>query len=140
MCQCGCGDTNIERAYDLPGGKVLGVQVYRGCDGCFNGPAVSIMLFDRKGAKEWVGQWVEHEKITPDENGGNDGLGIGVPLFEVEDLRKSAKRMAAQETLDEYGDIDDWLQDNGLELIQGAMEAFRLRRAEEEKKRMERKP
>lgn len=125
MCQCGCGDTNVEQAFQLPNKNVIGIQTYRGCEDCHSGPGFMAYLFTPKGAREWVPQWVKREPIQFDEFGGRDGLGISVGLFEIQDLQAAAKELEAQQAIEEWGgDFEEWLGDEGLRWIQRAMDLF----------------
>ena len=81
------------------------------------------------------------EKYIPDDFGGNHGFGISFGLFEVKDLEAEAKEIIAKESgeIDPDGEgyttIQDWLNDFGLVMIQGAMRRYPKRIKEEEKKR-----
>ena len=125
MCQCGCGDTNVVQAFQLPDKNVIGVQVYAGCSDCHTGPGVIAYLFTPKGAREWVPQWMKREPIEFDEYGGQGGQGISVGLFEIEDLQAAAKEMEVSESIAEWeGDFGEWLSDEGLEWVQRAMQKY----------------
>lgn len=137
MGQCGCGETSVENAYKLPKGTVIGYDIYRGCAGCFAGPAISIYVYPN--AKS---EWLSHAKIedfTPDEYGGNHGHGINVAFFEVEDLKEESVELAQEADIgpgdDQYATIADWLDDYGLRLVQGAMRRFTKRMDELERRR-----
>ena len=68
MGQCGCGDTYIEHAYELPAGHVVAYDVYHGCSECFSGPGLNIYVYpDRK--SEWL-RTAKIEPFEPDEFGG----------------------------------------------------------------------
>jgi len=128
MGQCGCGDSDIDRAYELPNGNVVAYDVYHGCRDCHAGPAVSVSIFDNRKAI-WLDR-VKIEKYKPTEDGGNDGRGIGIAFFEVEDLIKAAQAIGGtslEEDEDGYPSVEDWLADNGLEMMQDAMDLYRAR-------------
>lgn len=126
MGQCGCGETVPENGFKLPSGLVVAYDVYRGCRDCFSGPAVCIYVYPN--AKS---EWLQHAKIEPykpDEYGGNHGHGIPVSLFEVEDLINAAKAIGELKTSrDGYLTFADWLEDNGLRMMQDAMRLFTAR-------------
>lgn len=137
MCQCGCGDTNLEKGYELLGGTVVAYDIYRGCRDCNPGPGISIYAYpNRKVGRMWL-SGVKIEQYTPDEFGGNHGYGISFGLFEVEDLIAEAKEIVATESgevgllkdedEDDYLSLEDWLSDYGLMMVQGAMRRYRTR-------------
>jgi len=126
MCQCGCGEFPITEAYKLPKGEVLGIGFYRGCEDCFAGPGVAVYVFpSRRAGKEWLRD-VKVEDYKPDEFGGNGGRGISLSFFEVQDLREAIKTMEPMYKNSEFGDqtLDEWLEENGLEMMQKAMKIF----------------
>lgn len=137
MGQCGCGETNPERGFKLPSGAVVAYDIYRGCDGCFRGPAVSVYVYNN-GKSEWL-RHAKVEPYKPDEYGGNHGHGICFGLFEVSDLRAEAVELTKEGSIgrrqDQYASLDDWLEDYGLRLIQGAMRRFSKRDEEMEAER-----
>lgn len=128
MGQCGCGETNIEKGFTLPSGVVVAYHVYRGCPDCFSGPGISVYIYPNKKS-----EWLQHAKLepfTPDEYGGESGHGIPISFFEVKDLIASAKQIGGTEmSEDGYETVEDWLYDNGLEMMQDAMVRFRKRMA-----------
>jgi hypothetical protein len=125
MCQCGCGEVPIERAFELTSRCVLGVKIYTGCAECFPGLAVDLSVFNS--AKV---EWLEHAEIDrtvkPNEYGGtNDAIGIPVPIIDVSSLREQARAMEVDLLeMQEYASFDDWLMDYGFELLQGAARKF----------------
>lgn len=133
MGQCGCGDTYIEKGYELPDGTVVAYDIYHGCPDCNPGPGISIFLYpSRESGRMWL-DGAKIEKYTPDEFGGNSGHGISLGLFEVKDLEAEAKDIIAKESgeIDPEGEgyttLHDWLRDFGLLMIQGAMRRYRKR-------------
>lgn len=134
MGQCGCGDSRIDHAYELPSGNVVAYDVYHGCSSCHAGPAVSVSVFDNRNAI-WL-DGVKIEKLTPTEDGGNDGRGIGIAFFEVSDLIAAAKEIGGtslEEDEDGYPSVEDWLADNGLRMMQDAMYLFTERIAKQKR-------
>ncbi len=137
MCQCGCGEIPIENGAVLPNGSVVAYGIYRGCDTCFSGPAVTVSVFNNARS-----EWLMHAKLedfVPDEDGGNHGRGINVGLFEVQDLKAESIELSKEAKVarggDNYATIADWLDDFGLRLVQGAMRRFDQRIAGHEKQR-----
>ncbi len=130
MCQCGCGDTSIERAFKIERGPTIGYQLYRGCADCHQGIGVDLLFYNRAGVKDWVSCKVEAAPKA-DEYGGNKGSGVAIPLFEVKDLIAASK----DPTIDPgpigprsgYRTVAEWLEDHGLRLIQGALQRARER-------------
>ena len=130
MGECGCGFTNPTQAFQITRPAWVGVQVYPGCRECYQGPMVDIMFFDKQGREDWLPH-LSPERIDPDRYGGDQHPGgIQVPLFEVEDLVAAAKDAEEESDLSEYACIADWLMDNGLALIQDALDRCERRMAE----------
>lgn len=129
MGQCGCGDVYIENAYELPGGQVVAYDIYQGCRDCFSGPGLNIYVYPNR-KSEWL-ETAKIESFQPDQFGGARGAGISVGLFEVADLISEAKELteigSIGEGPEDYANLGDWLDDFGLELIQGAMRRFHER-------------
>jgi hypothetical protein len=140
MGQCGCGDTHIEKGYELPDGTVLAYDIYHGCKDCNPGPGISIYAYPSRESGRMCLHGVKIEKFEPSEFGGNEGRGISFGLFEVQDLMAEAKEIVAIESgeigpdEDSYATIQDWLHDFGLEMVQGAMRRY-AKRIEEERRR-----
>lgn len=133
MGQCGCGEIPVENAYKLPSGEVVGIAIYRGCDDCHAGPAVDVFVYPNA-KSEWVRD-AKIEKYKPDEYGGNHGHGIPIAFFEVRDLIKAATAIGGTNLDDEgYNSVEDWLEENGLRMMQDAMRLFE-KRVEEIKKK-----
>lgn len=82
---CGCGEMSIERAWRLRDGTVLALDEYHGCETCYQGIGVMLYFFPSK-RSEWLEDAVIENAPRPDEYGGNHGLGISIPLLEVQDL------------------------------------------------------
>ena len=131
MCQCGCGEFPITQAYKLPRGQVIGIGIYHGCSDCVSGPGIAVYVFpNRRAGKEWL-EGAKMEDYKPDEYGGNHGHGIPLSFFEVQDLVRAAKQIGTQ--LSGKGwemTVEEWLEENGLQMMQDAMKLFRNRCAE----------
>jgi hypothetical protein len=132
MCQCGCSNPYIEHAYELPNRQVVAYDVYHGCDQCFSGPGLNIYVYPNK-KSEWL-RSAKIEQFKPDEYGGDGGSGIAINFFEVTDLKAEANEMEQQGCTigpadNQYATLQDWLDDFGLDLIQGAMRRFQKRMA-----------
>ncbi len=133
MCQCGCGEGPIEQAFELTRRCVLGIKVYDGCAECFPGLAVDLSVFNSANV-----EWLEHLKsqrkidssVKPNEYGGtNPACGIPIPIIDVDSIRAQVVEMEADEVLEDYDSLADWLADYGLELLQGAARRFAKKHA-----------
>ena len=133
MCQCGCGDTYIDRAFKIDRGPTVAYQLYRGCGECHPGIGVMLSFFNREGAREWVRGSAETIPVKPDDSGGNCGE-FNIPIFEVSDLVAASEEMGPSLIGKKHGyaNLQDWLEDNGLELIQTAIRKAQDRRARNE--------
>jgi hypothetical protein len=124
MGECGCGSPYFRSAHRIAGSKVtLGVQVYPGCRDCCYGPGVVVSVFDRPDV-EWL-EGVEVETVQPDDCGGSEGLGIPIPLFDMEDLVEAAKELCSEGEIgpDGWLSLAEWLEDgeSGYKLIYKAI-------------------
>jgi hypothetical protein len=129
VCQCGCGEFPVENAYTLPSGEIVGYGIYRGCEDCYAGPGVSVYVYPNE-ESEWLRD-AKIESYEPDEFGGNKGYGISVSFFEVCDLIKAATEIGGDfEKTHGYETVAEWLEDNGLRMMQDAMRLFEKRCAE----------
>lgn len=129
MGQCGCGEQTSDRGFKQRG-SILAVQVYDGCEYCDTGIMVMLYWFTHKSV---FLSGVPIEKAPePSEFGGNEGHGICFPLLGKDDLRAAAKELIRESGPisprgDGYRNLDDWLADYGLRLLQ---EALRHKRKE----------
>ena len=131
---CGCAEMSIERAWRLRDGTVLALDEYHGCKQCHQGIGVMLYFFPSE-RSEWLEDAVIENAPTPNQYGGNNGLGISVDLLEVQDLVAALpiiEETCGSITADDgygYATIEDWLTDNGIHLIRQAftMRAQRLR-------------
>jgi hypothetical protein len=123
MCQCGCGDFDSDLALRVSTRSVMSLRVYRGCADCHEGIALDLSFFDKEGVKDWLSHCKIESAPKPDRSGGNDGMGVNFPLFEVRDMIEAAKREGPSMIgkRDGYKDLTDWLKENGLRLIQDAL-------------------
>jgi len=128
MCECGCGATDIQAAYQIAGTQiVIGLQVYPGCEDCDYGPGVAILVFDSP-KNEWLAG-VKIQRIKADEYGGNQGHGIGVPIFDPENLRAEAAALEEADPIAAgYESLGEWLDEYGVGLITGAVARRRKQR------------
>lgn len=128
MCRCGCGEFPVTEAYHLPKGDVIGIGIYEGCADCFVGPGISVYVYpSRRSGKEWL-EGAKTQDYKPDEYGGNSGSGISLSFFEVRDLVAAAKEIGTQL----HGEgwemtVEEWLEENGLQMMQDAMKLFKTR-------------
>jgi len=103
----------------------VGIGIYRGCEDCFAGPGVSIYVFpSKRSGKEWLRD-AKMEDYKPDEYGGNSGRGISLSFFEVEDLVEAAKKIGTEIQGEDWEmSVEEWLEENGLQMMQDAMRLF----------------
>lgn len=129
MCQCGCAERPVEKAYQLTRRCVLGVKVYDGCQECFQGLAVDLTVFD-SAKVEWLeGVKIDHSVHPSQYGGSNPASGIPVPVIDVDALREQAKEMEAEGGIAAWESFDAWLEEEGLRLLQGAARKFAVRYA-----------
>ena len=126
MGQCGCGEGVEDRAVLLPGGTVVAYGIYPGCEYCHDGIGVDLKFYDNFEHYERFAMSSEKQSITPDEYGGNEGIGACLSIFTVANLVEAASSLEADgirvgEDDDCYESIADWMQDNGLQLLQDAI-------------------
>jgi len=133
MCQCGCGEFPVTEAYRLPKGQVIGIGIYRGCSDCFAGPGIVVYVYPSKRAgKEWL-EGAKMQDYKPDEYGGNHGCGISLSFFEARDLAEAAKQIGTELSGEGWEmTIEEWLEENGLQMMQDAMRLFEQRCKERE--------
>jgi hypothetical protein len=126
MGQCGCGEDVEDKAAILPDGTCVAYGIYEGCVDCDTGIGVGLRFYD---TKEHCAEWVSPKAMTPmapTEYGGNDGNGIGIPIMDVDDLVHVVAEMESEGLLvgngrNSYGSISEWMEDNGLDLLQRAI-------------------
>lgn len=123
MGQCGCGDLSPRDVFKI-GQKVMAVEVYKGCDDCDTGVVLTLNLFNPSNAKEC--DLKPKKEFKTDKYGYNS---VHYPLLGKSDLIEAARELEESgETFEIYGNnIGDWLQDNGLRLLQKAI-AIRQRK------------
>lgn len=137
MGQCGCGETSVEHGYKLPSGVVVAYDIYRGCRDCFAGPAINVFVYPN-GKSEWL-RHAKIEELKPDEYGGNHGHGIPISFFEVRDLIAAAKQIGGLDWDEDGYGFEEWMEENGLQMMQSALGIFSKRMAELER-RSKKKP
>ena len=131
MCQCGCGERPVDEAYELTKHCILGVKIYDGCEGCFQGLAVDLTVYDSKSV-EWLRHLKIDKTVKPNEFGGsNPACGIPIPVIDVRALREQARELEEFDPMESRGTLDEWLEEYGLELLQGAARKFAARFAKE---------
>jgi hypothetical protein len=129
MGECGCGSREFDKAYQIGKTKTtLGVELVPGCRDCGYGPGVFLSLFDTPDNEFLNG--LKPKKVTPDEYGCNKGVGIGVPVFDIEDLQKAAAEIEKKESgpAAGYESFEEWLGEFGYHLVERAIELRRKRR------------
>ena len=113
MGECGCSQIDSIRKAVKIENYVLAITIYRGCEYCSTGVAVDLHLFTKDAAKELA---IENSEIfEPDEYGSSM---LSIPIVATEDLVEASKNLPS---LEDYDSLPEWLQDNGLSLLQGAI-------------------
>lgn len=116
MGQCGCGELQPRDVLKV-GGKVMAVEVYKGCEICDTGVMLTLNLFNPSRAKE-------HD-LKPRREFKTDKHGFGFvdyPLLGKDDLIEAVKELEkAGEVIDNYDNLVDWFRDNGLFMLQKAI-------------------
>jgi hypothetical protein len=118
MCQCGCGDFGYDMALRLNRQSVLSLDIYQGCADCHDGIALIMSFFNSQGVKDWLDGAKIEKAPLPDEYGGNHGHGVVLPILEVGDLIASLDELPKMKG---YRSLKEWLEDNGLTLLQTAL-------------------
>lgn len=112
MGQCGCGDL-IPHDLVRIGENVLVVEIYRGCEDCGTGLAVSMYLFTPEAAGEWG--------FVPDRELKPFAPPLDYPLANKRDLVDAARELNADAEMEQYDSLTGWFQDYGLDLLQRAV-------------------
>jgi hypothetical protein len=117
MCECGCGEMVPYEILDIDG-KVMVVEIYRGCEDCDTGLMVSLNLFSSENATE--------QNLIPTKKFELDKFGWAqnnYPIVGKTDLIEAAKQMSADADFGEdgYESMTEWLEERGLELLQTAL-------------------
>jgi len=112
MGECGCGEIRDVRQVVRVGNKIMVVEVYPGCENCGqDGIATTLHLFT-KWSSEMFGFEPQSELTT------EMAEGLETVLFTVRDLVAALDGMP---TMEHYDRLSDWIEDNGLELLQRAI-------------------
>ncbi|MCA9375391.1 hypothetical protein KC622_03610, partial [Candidatus Dojkabacteria bacterium] len=117
MGECGCGEMRPYRVFNVSG-NTLATEIYRGCEYCGTGIAFCLYYFTPNGISDFFNP-EDEEVLIPDEFGNM----VEFPIISKEDLIKSAKQMELDEAIGDkgYESVTDWLEDNGLEFLQRAL-------------------
>lgn len=126
MGACGCGEGIEDHAVKLPNGVIVAYGVYPGCEDCHDGLGFSMHFYDTEEGYNTYACTNRLDEITPDCDGGNDGFGLALRAFGISELVEAAACLEADgsrvgEDRDNYETIAEWMQDNGLRLIQDAI-------------------
>jgi hypothetical protein len=121
MCECGCGDFRPYKSF-LVGDLVLSVEVYPGCQECGTGIMVALNIFTMEEAARWIEDIEALPQLQP-VKGDYGWKREDVPLIGEEDIVEWAEKQRV--LLGEegsYSTLEDYLADNGLDLLQGGLE------------------
>ena len=113
MGECGCGDFHLYDSYRL-GDYVLAIEIYKGCSYCNTGLMVGLHLFTDAEARSYDIE--AHKEFKPDEYGHSQ---IDFPIIGKDDIVKAAQKLVTE--FSEYGNLEDFLSDYGLELLQSGI-------------------
>lgn len=117
MCECLCGETRGDHVYEM-NGRVLVVDEYPGCEGCNNGPGVSLLLLEKAEAADYIDNLPDVIPAMPE-------LAV-FTLFEVGDLVEAVRQMRDEINEEDY-DFEGLLSDYGHALISRACRIKRTR-------------
>ena len=112
MGECGCGEIqyhNIVHAVEFRG-TVLATEIYMGCEYCHTGLQVCLHLFS---SEEATAFGIEATDKLQLEHGY---AWLNIPVVDVSDLREALPELT-QPTMEHYNSLEDWLEDNGRELL-----------------------
>ncbi len=119
MCECGCGDFSCNKAIRV-GKNILAVEIYPGCENCRTGLMVALHIFTPEEAEKWDIE--EAKPFEPDEYGHAQ---IDLPLLGPDELIQAARYLKLDRKSifgrTGYGNLVDFLDDHGLELLQCAL-------------------
>lgn len=136
MGACGCADNAPDEIYRIGRGKYIAVASYHGCDYCDTGIGYDIRFFNEEGRKLWA-HGLKSKPILFDEDGVYDS-GLMLGCVGLRELKEGAKTLIAEKRIGNkftgYRNVADWLDDNGLELLQAAFR-FHLKEIQGERER-----
>lgn len=113
MGECGCNEMEMIRGvYDV-GKFVLAIEVYSGCRYCKTPIAFTLHMFTPEEARDFMLE--SSERFEPDEWGF---AMKSFPLMDKKDLIAASKDLP---NIVHYANLEDWLEDNGRELLSLAL-------------------
>ena len=110
MGECGCNETNPYKIIRI-GNKILVIEVYKGCHYCHTGIMVSIHIMSLKEAKDYM------YEVTDDYSSSTYEI-INIPIIDVDKLKASIEKLDGDNKIESYGNIGNWLDEEGLEILQ----------------------
>ena len=114
MGECGCGELNIIAECVSFGDWIIVLETYTGCRYCVTGIISTVHFYTPKDAADF--DLIPTREIKPDQWGI---MQISAPIVDQEDLvEASLERLPG---IGHYANLQDWLEDNGRELLQKAI-------------------
>jgi len=105
-------DMKIDQAWRMPDGNVLAFSLYPGCEECFRGIGVVIYVFDKEGERHWLGDVETPALPKADEFGGNEGMGISIPIVDIDKILDHARAIdVVDDDISDYETTADFLDD-----------------------------
>ncbi|HQQ00931.1 MAG TPA: hypothetical protein PLY86_20955 [bacterium] len=86
MGACGCGDLFVDKVLKI-GNRILGVQIYQGCQDCGLGLGITLHLFTPEEAKRWD---IGNAELFETEQGYAQ---VGIELISREGMVEAAKEL-----------------------------------------------
>lgn len=124
MGECGCGQVIPYKVLKINGNKYIVIEKYRGCDYCVAPIGISMYFLDKKGFDEWfvsTGE-LDYTDVEVIEFTNNYVSSQHFAFMSQDDLLTSV--MGMRELAKEYGDVEDFIIDEGLNLLRGGLDAF----------------
>ncbi len=115
MGECGCGTWDDLRQVVRSGNRILVTEVYHGCEYCNTGVAVSVHAISQADADAFM--------LEPSDDGWEN---LDIELMDAAALEKAVDGMPL---IPPNLSLQDWMHDNGLELLGRAISIHRNARS-----------
>jgi hypothetical protein len=115
MGECGCNNCDPQEILRI-GDYTIAVEIYPGCEYCTTSPGVYLHIYTNENAREYCA--IEDREVinlTPDDD---DHKMRGYPLILPVNLAKAARELKADDMINHYDLLTDWLSDYALPLLQ----------------------
>lgn len=129
MCECLCSEVRGDLLFTTDRKNFVTVDVYPGCPNCARVIGVDIRVFNKQGAKDFL-DGKKGTLVSGDDYGHIPSF-RSIPILSVESLIEASKNFEVVIGEDGWETLGDWLEDNGLALLQSAIriEAQNLRKS-----------